>query len=353
MKPNFEITADDKRVTDLIKSRLVSLHITSSTKALGGQDALTLVLSDAPTRAPDGTQQYLKLPARGVTMECAIGYEHSGLQGTGSWVCSGVEVQGGINGDVIVITATSVDPGSEEVEFKSRSWHKTTLGEILRTIAAEHGVEPKIDDKFENLPVEHIDQADESDMHFLTRLSIEYNVMGKFWGDYLIFSERGTGQNTKGEDWPTVRIEKRNLSSWSMAIPVEQRFQSVEIRYKDFQTGKIHTIQRGEGSPVSRVQSVYFSKESAEHYADQKLKALKQRREILSLKGVVTEGNLLLPETTLRLPHSRPDGSAEFRPDIAGDWRIQTQQLTLDAKAGFFFEAQCIRAEDGEPRPNG
>ena len=332
MQAAFEITADNKRITDLIRNRFIALEIYDSEHY--EQDSFSLTLADFPEAGEDGTLQYIELPRPGVILSCFLGYAGFDPLPAGEWVCTGVETQGGPGGDLMVITGTGVNYLGEQVEKKTRSWNGLTLGLILETIAAEHDLTPKIAPDLAKITVEHIDQTGESDMHFINRLSKDYNAIGEFRADKLIFVKRNQGKNAAGEDFPTEVLEKKDLSQWAMSVPSAKHYSSVEVKYKDFTTGSINSVNRGEGSPVLRMERIQFSKEAAERLADAKLEAMKQEKDILSIRGPVPVHSLLLPETTLNL--------TDLRPGMDGLWRVQTQRLTLDA-GGLVFEAMCAR----------
>lgn len=63
-------------------------------------------------------------------------------------------------------------PVSESLgERKERSWHDKTLGVIATTIAKEHGLTPMISGLLKDQVIAHIDQTNESDINFLSRVA--------------------------------------------------------------------------------------------------------------------------------------------------------------------------------------
>ena len=81
---------------------------------------------------------------------------------------------------------------------------KPPLSEIVETIASEQGVEVWIADQFRSLNVDVINQTNESDLTFLTRLAKQYDAICKPGGGVLAFGGRCTRPsatfaiNTKG-----------------------------------------------------------------------------------------------------------------------------------------------------------
>ena len=54
---------------------------------------------------------------------------------------------------------------------RERSFHKTTMGKIIETLAKTHGWTLYIEPSLAQIPIEHIDQQGESDANLLTRMA--------------------------------------------------------------------------------------------------------------------------------------------------------------------------------------
>src|SRR5690606_40346563 len=112
---------------------------------------------------------------RGATISVAIGWSGEGLVDKGTFTVDAVSHSG--TPDQMTIRATSADMRAELPARKSRSWHKTTVGEIASKIAKEHGLKLRISDALNGVRVAHIDQTDESDINFLTRLGQRFDII--------------------------------------------------------------------------------------------------------------------------------------------------------------------------------
>jgi len=89
---------------------------------------------------------------------------------------------------------------------REESWHDTTLGGIVRAIATRNKLEAGVAPELDGIKITHIDQAQESDVKFLTRLAErnggEVSVkMGK-----LLFLKAGRGVTVSGKPIPQVTI---------------------------------------------------------------------------------------------------------------------------------------------------
>ncbi|MCR2730891.1 contractile injection system protein, VgrG/Pvc8 family, partial [Salmonella enterica] len=62
---------------------------------------------------------------------------------------------------------------------KSRSWDDVSLGDIVKTVASDNGLIPKVAGALANIAVGHLDQVNESDAALMTRLASRFNAISK------------------------------------------------------------------------------------------------------------------------------------------------------------------------------
>ncbi|STL37061.1 Late control protein D protein [Escherichia coli] len=68
--------------------------------------------------------------------------------------------------DRLTIRARSADFRETLNTRREKSWHKTTVGEVVKEIAARHKLKMALGKDLSDKPVEHIDQTNESDGSF-------------------------------------------------------------------------------------------------------------------------------------------------------------------------------------------
>lgn len=157
--PAWRVVLDGKDLTDRLAPRLLNLSLAESR----GDEAHQV---DLRVHDHDGM---IALPRRGVTLQVALGFEGSGLFDKGTFKVDEVEHSG--SPDIITIRARSADLTGAVRRRRERSWHDTTLGDILGAIAGEHSLQPAIAAELASIPISHLDQANESDINLLTRLA--------------------------------------------------------------------------------------------------------------------------------------------------------------------------------------
>lgn len=148
----------------------------------------------------------LALPCRGVALQMAIGWRSGGLFDKGSFLVDDVEHSG--PPDIITIRARSADLTGAIRGRRERSWHDTTLGEVLGTIAGEHSLRPAIAAELAGMAIAHLDQANESDINRLTRLRKRFDAVATVKAGTLIFAPIGAGQTASGQPLPGVSITR-------------------------------------------------------------------------------------------------------------------------------------------------
>src|SRR6185369_1057851 len=90
----------------------------------------------------DDTDGALDLPPRGAVLDLAFGWAADGVVHKGSYTVDEVAHHGAP--DTLSIRARSADLRAGLTTQRERSWHATTLGAIVRTIADENGLIPVI-----------------------------------------------------------------------------------------------------------------------------------------------------------------------------------------------------------------
>ena len=186
MTPAYKILAAGVNITQQVKDRLVSLRVSdeAGTKA----DMVEIVLDDRDGR--------LEIPLPGAPIMVFLGYKETGLVPMGLFTSDEVTVSS--PPEQITIRAKAANLGGSIKGQKTRSWDKTTIGKIVETIAGEHGLTPRVADRFAAIEYDHIDQTDESDVNFLVRIGQDHDALVGVKGGSLLFSTKGAGLTVGG-----------------------------------------------------------------------------------------------------------------------------------------------------------
>ncbi|HAO0691822.1 TPA: phage baseplate assembly protein V [Escherichia coli] len=184
-------------------------------------DQLDIELNDA-----DGQ---VGLPVRGAVLTVYIGWKGFALVCKGKFTVDEVEHRGAP--DVVTIRARSADFRGTLNSRREGSWHDTTLGAIVEAIASRNRLEASVAPSLAGIKIPHIDQSQESDAKFLTRLAErnggEVSVkMGK-----LLFLKAGQGVTASGKKIPQITITRSDGDRHHFAIADRGAYTGVTAKW--------------------------------------------------------------------------------------------------------------------------
>lgn len=318
--PVFTIEADGKDITTAIRNRLLSLRITDA----AGYDSDTLEINI------DDRDGVVELPATGAMLRVSLGYDNN-LQLMGRFVVDELRLSG--PSMKLTITGRAADFKQQLKQQKTKAWENITIGGIVSTVAASHELEPIISSPLSDTLIPRIDQTDESDLHFLTRLGKEHDAIAKPTNKKLIFAPRGEAKTASGQPMLTVNLTRTQLTSWNAQLSDRNKYQSVIAYYHDTTSGQRVPVTAGQGEPGYSLRNNHPNHASAKQAAVAKLKNLNRGSGSLSL---TLPGNPdLMSETPINI--------SGIRTGIDGRWITTsvTHELsssgyvtTIDAEAG-------------------
>lgn len=192
--PAFSLMMEGKDITANIEKRLMSLTLTDNRGFEA--DQLDIELDDA-----DGA---LALPRRGVVLTLSLGWKGQALTPKGRFVVDEIEHSGAP--DKLTLRARSADFRDTLNIQREASYHDKTLGDIVKTIAKRNKLNVAMDSALEKVKIPHVDQTNESDGSFLTRLAKQEGAMASVKGGKLLFIRQGQGRTASGKPIPAVTI---------------------------------------------------------------------------------------------------------------------------------------------------
>lgn len=317
LKPDFQIIANHQDVTEIIKQRLSRLSVTDETGVKS--DKVTLELMDSPP---------VEIPDSGASIAVSLGYENA-LQSMGVFTLGAIKIGSGQQGDYLHLEASAqalTDAYSGESAWQThrdRVWGKAvTLGDIVKTLASEHGITPVIQAALANKPLNNTLQTQESDMHFLTRITQGFDAIAKPTHGKLLVTPKGLGENVNGQALPEASLSMNDVTRWAVNIETRNPAKKVTARYIDIQAGETQSVSVGEGEPCYQIKALKPSKALAE----EAIRAHYRRAQRLG-----NELNLTLPGNPRLFAESRLN-LIDFRPGIIVRWVIQRVIHTMDKK---------------------
>lgn len=224
----YSITLNGKNITKKFDGRLISLTLQDNRGFEA--DQLDISLDDA-----DGA---LEIPRRGVTLKLSIGWAGAanGLVDKGEFVVDEVRHTG--TPDVLTIRARSVDLRAGLSIKKERSWHRQTVGAIVRAIASQNKVEARISKVLDGQLVDHIDQTAESDANLLSRLAKMFDAIATVKNGLLLFIKAGEATTASGKPLPAVTITRDVGDRHEFGVADRDTYSGVQAFYLNTRTAK-------------------------------------------------------------------------------------------------------------------
>jgi phage protein D len=331
--PAFKITNEGQDITATYAARLLGLSITD--EATEQADSCTIDLANGDGR--------IIIPESGAVLEISLGYVGN-LRTMGQFVIDEVRLSGppdvlAISGKAAPFTAAG---GLKPFQTrKTRSFDNITLGDLVRTLAADAGLAPAIAPDLAAVQVEHIDQTAESDMNLLTRLARSYGALMKPTASSLVFVRRGQSRSATGQKLGAVTLNKSECSGYEIQLGQRQNVTKVRTRRHDTQTGgEIETEafddQDDEGAEYEAPFPV-STEEEATRSAD-------------AIRDQLARGAQTVRVTTYGRPDLIAEGSivlAGFPAPLNGEWLVKTVSHRLDKSGGYVTE---IEGENSQAR---
>lgn len=261
LTPVCEITGGGNTAAT-IQARLVSCTVVDTA---GSQ-------SDSINITIDG-QGLDEWPRTGQVIGCRMGYKEDGsVVDLGRFKLS--RISESLLPNTISLTGTAAPfHVADETELKrrrSRSWSSTTVGAVVRDIAGRHGFSPRVHPDLDGLAVEHMDQTDETDLRFLTRLAGLHDAVCKPVDALLVFSRRGQIKSLSGRVMQPVKVvyPKQNRPGEPSFVKAtvtasdKQQFAGVTAQWYDAASATERRIDEG-AAPRKRLETTYESEQAA------------------------------------------------------------------------------------------
>lgn len=332
MTPAFKITSAGADITATYAARLLALSITD--EATEQADSCSIDLANADGR--------LILPDSGQVIEIALGYTGN-LRTMGQFVIDEVRLSG--PPDVVSLSGKAAPfaaaGGLKPFQTrKTRSFDSLTLGDLVRTLAADAGLAPAIAPDLAAIQIDHLDQTSESDMNLLTRLSRVYGALMKPTASSLVFVRRGQSRSATGQKLGAVTLNKSECSAYEIQIGQRSNVSKVRTRRHDTQTGEeIETEAFDDQDDGAEYEAPFpvATEEEAKRSAD-------------ATRDQLARGAQTVRVTTYGRPDLVAEGSivlAGFPAPLNGEWLVKTVSHRIDKGGGFTTE---IEGENSQAR---
>ena len=336
MVPAYRVRIDGADITAVLQERLLTLAVRDESG----------YHSDTATVSIDDQEGRVALPRRGVRMDVEMGYrrdratpagqgpvesERPGLVSMGSYTVDEVVVSGPPR--TIVIRARAIDFRDTLKQPKTRAW-EGTIGTMVSRIAAEHSLRPRVHADLAGISVPHIDQTEESDLAFLTRLGRRYDAVAKPAGRDLPFVPLGRGTSATGTSTTARIVRPGQVSDYRCSLVDRPRFQSVVAYWRDVAQGSQESVRMGSGEPADTLRRPYPTEAEARAAATARLQSLTRDGSTLTLT--------LHPGDPLIFAGSRLTVTG-FRTGMDGAWIVAKSTHSYRNHSGYATRLEAHR----------
>jgi len=179
----------------------------------------------------DDSDGQLDMPRRGATLRALIGWQGQALVDKGTYKID--EVEHGGAPDVLTIRGKSADLRGGMNKLREQSWHQTTVSDIVSQVAARYQLTPCVGDSLKGQQIDHIDQTNESDLAFLTRLAGQCDGIATVKNGRLLFIKAGQGTTTSGQPLPAITITRRDGDQHRFSVADRDAYTGVTAYWQD------------------------------------------------------------------------------------------------------------------------
>lgn len=313
----YQIIADGQDITAKLQDRLISLNIIDE----AGQK------SDSAEITIDDRDHLVELPRTGAELNISLGV--GGLTGVGSYVVD--EVSGEFAPSTITISAKAANMLGAIRARKTRAWRDVTIEDIIRTIAGEHGLKPKVSDGLKGVAYAYQAQTTESDLNFLTRLAKDLDAVAKPAAGHLLFVARGEGKTASGSDLPVFNIDRTEMASGSWNVTSRGRYGRVTAEWGERGTATAHKVTAGDLDPELALRHRYPTETEAQNAVDAALGRSARASGKISIELAGFRGDLMA-EAKVNL--------SGIKTELTGEWLITRVQHRLSTTLTTSFAAE-------------
>ena len=228
---------------------------------------------------------------------------------------------------------------------RSGSWENVPLQQIARDVATRNGWQPVCT---VTTKVPRVDQLNESDFNFITRLAKQYDCTAKVADGKLLVLPRQAGQSASGKALGTVTITRRDVSRYQFRLGDKTTRKAVQTKHQDKKSGKLRVVDLGNEDspdglpPVHTDRHIYPNKSAAEQAAKARLAAFNR-----STAGVRLE----MPGRT-DLFAERMINAQGFKVGLDGEYLVDSVEQVF-TQSGWSTTVECNGGKKGKAKAKG
>jgi len=304
LHPFIEVSVNGNPVSNAFYSLLVSATIHDAP----GQEADTIEL-----RFDDGGN-VLQMPSKGASIAVRFGFRGGSIQKMGQFIVEKTSIEGGSDGEFILVSGRSADMRSDVKEPLSENFDDKTVGAVIEELAKRHGFTAKVSPEFKSIQMPYLARYEQGTTDFLTRLADRFGALFAIKDKKFLFLTHGT--------LPAITIDKSECDSWSFEVEPRPLFGKTEAGWFDREKGevKFEDHQTGLKGASKRLRRILPSQAEAKQAA----KSEGNRLGRATGSGSITLGGR--PD----IMADAPINATGFRSEANGLWRCAGVDHTYD-----------------------
>jgi hypothetical protein len=268
----------------------------------------------------DDSTGNLALPPVGASIDLQLGYRHTGMVDKGTFTVDEIEHSG--TPDVVALRCRSAELRSTLRQRASQSWHGTTLGQIVRDIAAKNKLQANVDARLADKPVQHIDQTNESDVHFLTRIGRQHDAVATVKKGRLVFLPIGSTKNAAGKELDAILLTRMDGDRHRYHTAARDSYTGVRAHWQNARAAEKKAAIAGTEDNLKTLRDSYATEADAKAAAQAELGRIERGAATLEITLAIGQPALMA---------QTPVNVRGWKPEIDGtDWLCKSVEHSLD-----------------------
>lgn len=310
MNPRFKVVVNGNDITDTINQNAskISFHDEDGTSS----DDIRLSIEGSFRRPKFGDEIKLWIGNETAMMFC------------GTFAVQNSKISTS-NGSKIEISATAVDFSSGAKVKRNKSFENLSIKQVVTQIAKK--LELKVECDYDDLYVIHIEQSNESDLHFLKRLASEYNALFAIKNNTLVFKQKVKGDK-KSSGLPRYSLNVKEISSYDIENTNKEKYNSCVASWHDTKENTQKSVTVGDGEPVKHIKGSYQNEADAKAKATAALQKASSQTKVgnISCAGFVCyAGGVLSLSGTVEDDGEYHIKSVNHDIDTSSGWRVSIE----------------------------
>ena len=301
----YMILINGADVTEKWKSERRLLSIEAEDKEGETSDAVSLELDD---RAP-----HIAWPPEGASLRLFLGNSADDITDLGTYTLDAPEASSPPSRLTVKGHAAnfiSSGPGLPMQTERTRQWELSTLGVMTATIAKDHGLVSRIQTALASEVVGNLEQIDESDLQFLSRVAKGFGARVRVKGGLVSGNLEVVGA---GSVLPSVVLTPRDVERWAAPLGTRLKPGTVVATWHNPRTGLSGVKTAGNGEPRLVLAEVFDTSAAA-------LSAVKSRLKDGDRKSA--QINIALTKLNTGLSAGAEIAMSGFRSEIDTVWNV-------------------------------